>query len=84
MRLIKHLNDDTIRIGAIKRRAAVTMHLERLDYRDAVTDEFLLQLAHPVDALDNEAKMIELFFSSRSSEGIGNFMDRQVAQPEDR
>ena len=40
------------------------MDLERMDDRDALTNEFLLQLAHPFDALDDEAEMIEVSFLS--------------------
>ena len=53
------MNDDAIRIRAIKRCAAVTMDLERMDDRDALSHELPLQFAHSLDTLDDEAQMIE-------------------------
>jgi hypothetical protein len=54
------------------------MNLEWMDKGDALAHEFLFQLPHPVDALDEEAEMIELSFLSGPSEAIGHFMERQI------
>jgi len=45
-RLVEHLNHDPIRVGAIKRRAAVTVNLERMDNFYRLRNELLLDFPH--------------------------------------
>lgn len=49
-----------------------------MDDRHALSNEILLQFAHPVEAFDDEAEMIELSFLGRLGKALGDFMDRQI------
>src|ERR671918_1145376 len=78
LRLVKHLNHDTIRIGAVKRRAAIAMDLEWMDDGHAGRAKLLFEFLHALDAFDDEAQMIELPFFGRFQEIVGYFMDSDV------
>src|SRR5689334_9864215 len=65
MRLIKHLNDDAVGIGEIERSAAVAVDFKWLDDLDAAAAELPFQLADAVNAVDDEAQVVELLALGR-------------------
>jgi hypothetical protein len=67
------LNDHTVRIGAVKGRASVSMYLKRINDRHAARAEVNLEIPHPLDAFDHEAEMIEFAVASTSFD-LGHFM----------
>src|SRR5919108_1796165 len=78
MRLIEHLNHDTVRIGAVKRSAPIPVDLKRMYDPDALGAEFLLQLFDPLDALDDKAQMIELLFGETRGILSGYLVERNI------
>jgi hypothetical protein len=77
VRLVKHLDDDPVRVGAVKRRAPVTVGLERLDDLDSIGAEFLFEVPDARGALDDKTQMIERA-TARSIRRRRCFMERQI------
>ena len=78
MGFIEHLDNDPIRIGTVKGRAAVTMDFEGVNDLHAFRLELLLKLFDPVDSRYDEAQMIELLFRSTLGKVLRHFMERDI------
>ena len=72
------MDHDPVGIGAIERGAAVAMNFEWMDDRDAARNEVLFKLFDSLDALDDEAEMIELSFLRARGEVRGNLMECDI------
>ena len=64
MGFIEHLNNDPVRIGAIKRSAAIAVYLERVNDSNAAGAEDFFQFFHLVDRFDDKSQVIQLLFRS--------------------
>ena len=58
MGFVEHLNNNPIRIRAVKRSAAVTMDAEGMDNFDSARTKLLLQFFDSVYRLNDESQMI--------------------------
>lgn len=77
-RLKEHLNDNTVRIGTVKRRAAVAVNFKWVYDGHTLGAKLSLKLLHPLDALDHKPKMVKLPFLRALEETVRHFMNRDV------
>src|SRR4029077_15353428 len=64
MGFIEHLNNDPVRIAAIKRSAAIAVYFERVNDPNAAGAEGFFQFFHLVDRFDDKSQVIQLLFRS--------------------
>ncbi len=70
--------DDAVRIGAVEGGAAIAMNFKWVDYGNAGTTELFFKLLNPLDALDDEAEMVQVLLGCGRGEARRHLMQRDI------
>ncbi len=78
LRFIKHLDDDAVGIGAVEGGAAIAMNFKWVNYGSAGGAELFFKLFNPLDALDDEAEMVQVLLRCYSRKAGGYLVQSNI------
>ena len=70
--------DDAVGIGAVEGGAAIAMNFKWVDYGNAGTTELFFKLLNPLDALDDEAEMVQVLLGCYSGKAGGYLVQSDI------
>ena len=70
--------DDAVGIGAVEGGAAIAMNFKWVDYGNAGTTELFFKLLNPLDALDDEAEMVQVLLRCYACKAGGYLVQSKI------